>query len=47
VARWADLFTNWESELTLILVTHLMARSLETQANHMRARAEDSVAQRE
>jgi hypothetical protein len=28
-------------------VTHLMARSLETQANHMRARAEESVAQRE
>lgn len=28
-------------------VTHLMARSLETQASHMRARAEDSVAQRE
>lgn len=28
-------------------VTHLMARGLETQANHMRARAEDSVAQRE
>lgn len=29
------------------LVTHLMARSLETQASHMRARAEESVAQRE
>ncbi|KAH8599869.1 putative transcription factor TDA9 [Bisporella sp. PMI_857] len=28
-------------------VTHLMARSLETQANHMRARAEESVARRE
>ncbi|TVY83474.1 Respiration factor [Lachnellula suecica] len=28
-------------------VTHLMARSLETQANHMRARAESSVSQRE
>jgi hypothetical protein len=28
------------------LVTHLMARSLETQANHMRARAEASVSQR-
>ncbi|RQM07737.1 hypothetical protein DH86_00001759, partial [Scytalidium sp. 3C] len=28
-------------------VTHLMAHSLETQANHMRARAEESVAQRE
>ncbi|KUJ22058.1 uncharacterized protein LY89DRAFT_392739 [Mollisia scopiformis] len=28
-------------------VTHLMARSLETQASHMRARAEESVAQRE
>lgn len=28
-------------------VTHLMARSLETQANHMRARAEESVSQRE
>ncbi|EKD19858.1 uncharacterized protein L3040_002456 [Drepanopeziza brunnea f. sp. 'multigermtubi'] len=28
-------------------VTHLMARSLETQANHMRARAEESVAHRE
>ncbi|RDL39543.1 uncharacterized protein BP5553_03883 [Venustampulla echinocandica] len=28
-------------------VTHLMARSLETQASHMRARAENSVAQRE
>ncbi|RDW94827.1 hypothetical protein BP5796_00590 [Coleophoma crateriformis] len=28
-------------------VTHLMARSLEIQASHMRARAEDSVAQRE
>jgi len=27
-------------------VTHLMARSLETQASHMRARAEESVAQR-
>lgn len=28
-------------------VTHLMARSLETQASHMRARAEESVAHRE
>lgn len=28
-------------------VTHLMARSLETQANHMRVRAEESVSQRE
>ncbi|TVY32973.1 Respiration factor [Lachnellula subtilissima] len=28
-------------------VTHLMARSLETQANHMRARAENSVSQRD
>jgi hypothetical protein len=28
-------------------VTHLMARSLETQANHMKARAEDSITRRE
>ncbi|KAG9248932.1 putative transcription factor TDA9 [Calycina marina] len=28
-------------------VTHLMARSLETQANHMRARAEESIVQRD
>jgi len=28
-------------------VTHLMARSLETQASHTRARAEDSVSQHE
>lgn len=29
-----------------VIVTHLMARSLETQASHMRARAEASVMQR-
>jgi len=28
-------------------VTHLMARALETQANHMRARAENSVMQQD
>jgi len=28
-------------------VTHLMAQSLETQASHMRARAENSVSQRD
>jgi hypothetical protein len=46
MARYVIHIDVYGDDLLTRVVTHLMARCLETQANHMRIRAEASVAQR-